>query len=192
MKIKNLQPKAYNLKPNLGFTLLETTIAMGIFAVVISVTIGAFILSIQTQRVVLAEKAVSENINFALEFMSRQIRVARRDGEGTCISLDDTLEVSGSQISFINGANDCVRFFLSDNTIKYENITTSSGIIPLIDASVVTIVGLSFFVQGQTSIDSEQPRATIVLRASGAGQSLEAQGVTFNIQTTVSTRALDI
>ena len=192
MKIKNLQPKAYNLKPNYGFTLLETTIAMGIFAVVISVTLGAFILSIQTQRVVLAEKAVSENINFALEFMSRQIRVARRDGAGVCISLDDTLEVSGSQISFINGANDCVRFFLSGNTIVYENITTGSGTIPLTDSSVIRIVGLSFFIQGERSGDSGQPRATIVLRASGAGQSLEAQGVTFNIQTTVSTRALDI
>jgi len=179
-------------KGNKGFTLLETTIAMGIFAVVISITIGAFILSIQTQRVVLAEKAVAENINFALEFMSRQIRVARRDGAGGCISLDDTLEVSGSQISFINGADDCVRFFLSSNTIVYENITTSSGIIPLTDGSVVNVVGLSFFIQGQTSGDSEQPRATIVLRTSGAGQSLEAQGVTFNIQTTVSTRALDI
>jgi len=53
-----------NKRKSDGFSLLETIVAMGIFTVVISVTIGAFLVAIKAQRVVLTEKAMSENINF--------------------------------------------------------------------------------------------------------------------------------
>ena len=181
-----------NKRKSDGFSLLETTVAMGIFTVVISVTIGAFLVAIKAQRVVLTEKAISENINFALEFMSRQMRVAKRDTAGACISTNSTFDTQGSQVSFINADLSCIRFFLSFGALTYENTTTFSGEIALTDNTVVSIDKLSFLVQGEQNSDLEQPRATVVISASGAGNSAESQGVQLNIQTTVSTRGLDI
>ena len=181
-----------NKRKSDGFSLLETTVAMGIFTVVISVTIGAFLVAIKAQRVVLTEKAMSENINFALEFMSRQMRVAKRDTAGVCIPINSTFNTQGSQISFINSSLDCISFFLSFGALVYENTTTPSGEIALTDNTIVKIDSLSFLVQGEQNSDPEQPRVTMVISASGAGKSAESQGVQLNIQTTVSTRELDI
>lgn len=178
---------------NKGFSLLETTVAMGIFSVVITVSMGAFLLTIKAQKVVTTEKAIAENLNFALEFMSRQMRVAASDTSGSCISSGDTFEIAGSsEISFINANQHCVRFFLASGVLIYENITTSSGNIPLTDSSAADIDSLLFLVQGESDGDSEQPRATISISASGAGNSPESQGVQFSVQTTISARELDL
>ena len=81
-----------------GFTLLEMTVSMGIFSIVMIVTIGAFLLTIKAQRVALAEKAVAENVSFAMEFMSRQMRVVKRDSLGVCIDSNNTYQATGPEV----------------------------------------------------------------------------------------------
>ena len=175
-----------------GFTLLETVVAMGIFLVVMTVTMGAFFLTIKAQRVALTEKAVAENINFATEFMSRQMRVVKRDSLGVCITPNNTYETTGSDISFLNANDECIRFFLLNSEIVYENITAGSGSISLTNGGLVAINNLNFTIRGEANSDLEQPRVTISIMAQGAGSKPEAQGVKLNIQTSVSARALDI
>ncbi|MEX2145042.1 MAG: prepilin-type N-terminal cleavage/methylation domain-containing protein [Candidatus Spechtbacterales bacterium] len=181
------------LKRGQGFTLLETIVALGIFTVIVTASFSALVLSLQAQRSVLAEKAVSENVNYATEFMSRQMRVAKRDGAGGCIVVNSTFQTpSATEIQFINGNDKCVRFFLSSGAIQYENITDVSGIIPLTTGSAVSVDTLDFSILGELRGDSEQPRATITIQASAVGSQPEIEKARVDIQTTVAVRGLDV
>lgn len=178
-----------------GFTLLETVVALGIFTVVLMASFSAFIMTLRVQRAILAEKAISENINYALEFMSRQMRVAKRDGGGICVIANTTYETPlPTEIKFINGSDECVRFFLLSGAIQYENTTTASGIIPLTTSAVVSVDILDFSILGEAKApgDFEQPRATITIRASGVGGQPEVKSARVEIQTTVVARGLDV
>ena len=174
-----------------GFTLIETTVAVGVFGVVILAIMGAFLISLQAQRSALAEKAVAENVNFALEFMSRQMRVAQRAQDASCITTGNTYEVTGggTQISFINADDECITFSVVNSAITYETDVVSA--VPITNNDLVNVSSLDFIAQGETDADSEQPRVTISIQAHGAGPSPEVQGVQLNVQTTVSARALD-
>ena len=178
-----------------GFTLMETIVALAIFTTVLLASFSAFTLSLSAHRAILAEKAISENVNYAVEFMSRQMRVAKRDGAGGCIASNTTYQTfsSDTEIKFINGGDECVRFFLSAGAIHYENITLDPGtIIPLTTSAVVSVDLLDFSILGESRGDIEQPRATITIRASGVGNRPEVQGARVDIQTTVVARGLDI
>lgn len=197
MNKKNLKPKTYNLKAKKGFSLIELIVGMGIFSVVSIVAISSFLLSVRAHRIILAEKEVSESVNFALEFMSRQMRVVQKfDGSVTCSGLTsgETFynPTDTTEVRFINSQDKCIRFFLASDSIMYENTTDLTGNISLTNISIVDIKSLNFFLQGQLDSDLEQPRVTIAIEAGGVGPSAEEQGVSFEIQTTVSSRALDV
>jgi len=173
---------------------METIVALAIFTTVLLASFSAFTLSLGAHRAVLAEKAIAENVNYAVEFMSRQMRVAKRDGAGGCIASNTTYQTPlSTEIRFINGGDECVRFFLLGGAIQYENITNDSGtIIPLTTGASVSIDTLNFSILGELRIDNEQPRVTITISASGVGERPEIQGVRVDIQTTVVARGLDI
>ncbi len=74
-----------------GFTLIEIIVSLGIFAVVAVVALGALVRIITANKKAQTVQAAVTNINFALDAMSREIRVGRNyycvSGPGSSFAL---------------------------------------------------------------------------------------------------------
>src|SRR3989339_135837 len=65
-----------------GFTLIELIVALGVFMVVMTITLSAFLNIMDIQKKTEAFRKVNDNLNFAMEAMMREIR----EGEDYCPS----------------------------------------------------------------------------------------------------------
>jgi prepilin-type N-terminal cleavage/methylation domain-containing protein len=59
---------------NKGFTLIEMIVSLAVFAVVVTVAVGAMLVLINTNQQLQAEQSVMTNLSFALDTMTREIR----------------------------------------------------------------------------------------------------------------------
>lgn len=170
-----------------GFTLIEMLVAIGIFAVVMTMAMAAFLNVTDLQAKTESFRKVNDNLNFAMEAMMREIR------EGYYYKCDDVDCVDDGN------TNNNISFTLLDpdgneKTIKYEKsgdfITRDDGSGPTqITSDSVIINNLFFVTKGVGTGDAFQPLVTISITAvSGKKTKLKS---TLNIQTTVSQRKLD-
>lgn len=151
-------------------TLIELVVAIGIFGLVSLVIFGIFILATGYQRRIVAVKNVEDNLRFAIESMSREIRT----GRGFVKNPD-------SSLSFINAEDPPknVVYRLYNGMIE-KSIDNGSTYLQ-VTGSEVTIDYLTFVLAGQ------QPRITIAI---GATSKVGTQSSNLKVQTTISSRLL--
>ena len=58
----------------LGFTLIEMIVSLGVFSVVVTTAVGAMLVLISTNQQLQSEQSVMTNLAFALDTMTREIR----------------------------------------------------------------------------------------------------------------------
>lgn len=68
-----------------GFSIIEMIVAVAIFALVIGSVMGLFISAIHAQRKFLATQKLLDETSYIMEYMSRSLRMAKRDNTGNCI-----------------------------------------------------------------------------------------------------------
>jgi prepilin-type N-terminal cleavage/methylation domain-containing protein len=68
-----------------GFTLIELVVVMAVFMFIIGAAIGIFISIVQAQKKVLAEQQLLNQVSYAEEYMSKALRMAKKDTGGTCL-----------------------------------------------------------------------------------------------------------
>lgn len=186
---------------NKGFTLPELLASLAIFSLVIGGASGIFISTIQAQRRVLASQELLDQTSYLMEYMSRALRMARK--ELNCTNPEDPstcscLTIKGygynyeiqeeGGMRFINYNGICQEFYLSGTKLK-EN---KDGSISDLTSNALKV--LSFNIGPADSwyqTDKKQPRVTLFLEIKGAGLKPEAQPE-IKIQTTISQRALDV
>jgi len=177
---------------NRAFTLIEIMVAVAIFAILLTTFTGFFLSAVQAQRKALASQELIDNVSYNLEYMSRAIRMARKDLAGDCISMKNNYEITqqGRGIEFKNYQGECQEFFWnnSDNRL-YES--KNEEVLPLTPAGLEV---LSFQLgpsdswgQGQET----QSRVTLYLEIKGKGEKPELQPE-IKIQTTISQRNLNV
>ena len=202
--------KCLNVKmTNTGFTLVEMLVAMTAFLIVIGAIFGIFVLAIQQQRRALASQVLLGQTSYALEYISRALRIADKQLAGNpapaCLSQNGLnyeipLEYQilgdenlGRGLRFINTleGNDCQAFFLEHNKLKYKRrINTINEITSDFTSDKLEITSLLFNLSGQSQADYLQPKVTIFLEIKSRGI---IQGQPFlKIQTTISQRKLDV
>ncbi len=175
---------------NKGFTLIEMTVAMAIFTLLVGVTTGVFISSIKNQKQVLATQEILDQTSYLMEYMSRSLRMAVKDdiesGGVTrdCLSLDRVnYEFVGQCLKFRNYQNKCQQFCLDAATHQMKdengNYLTSENL--QVSDFLVTLIG-----ERQPPSDSLQPKVTISLNIAGREQT------SVKIQTTISQRNPDV
>jgi len=177
-----------------GFTLIEMLVAMAIFSTVIGIITGIFITGIRQQKMALDSQIVLDQTSYALEYMGRALRFAKKqlDGDPVCL-LGSGLNVEttrgGSGIKFINHlqGNDCQEFFLENGQIKYWRQSDPNPPLPLTSAKL-EVISLKFDLAGEWQTDDLQPRITIFSEIKSAGASGQSQ----KIQTSISLRNLDV
>lgn len=176
-----------------GFTLVEIIVALAIFSIIIGITSGVFLSGIQAQRKTLASQDLLDQTNYALEYMSRALRMARKELSAPgCLSqngLNYEITRGGKGLKFINYQGVCQEFFWDINTNRLKE--SKGGFEEFLTSADFEIKSFNIKLAGESESDTDQPRVTLFLKIKGKGQKPEEQPE-IKIQTTISQRSLDI
>ena len=156
-----------------GFTLIELLVSIGIFGLVLTVIFGVSGIVLLAQRRIIAAKNVEDNLRFALESMSREIRTGTGflSGAGT--------------ISFTNARAQSVIYQLNNKAIEKSS---DGGIsFAAITGPEASVDYLNFYILGPAPGDGLQPRVTVTIGATGQ---VGNQTANLKVQATVSERLL--
>lgn len=170
-----------------GYTLVELMIAMGLFAFVMTITSGAYLLMINLNRKTQGLASGIDNLSFALESMTRTIRTG---GDYNCGGIGDCPSGS-STFSFVDNAGRAVTYTLGTQTGESGGdvgAVFSNGV--AVTAPIVNVTALTFYAAGTSSSDEIAPRVTMTV--SGTVSVGPGQTEPFTVQTGATMRGSDL
>lgn len=180
-----------------GFTLIEVLLAVGVLTILAGTASGALISAMRAYQEVTAVQNMTDNVQFALEYMSRQMRLARRSTGSECSSFPPwplpagvTFQTFPNIIQFVDYQSRCIVYIIAAEMIFVSTNNLAGPFLPLTSSSMVRISFPEFIIRGGTQGDGLQPRVMIKFRAQGVTQNIP-KGPTLSVQTSVSTRSLD-
>jgi len=162
---------------NKGFTLVEVLTASSIVILVITAAIGIFVSTTVAERGVVRMKTVEDNARYAMETMSREIRMG--------VAIDSALSGGcGDVLSFTDSRGDIQRYYLSVLPGGQQQLRQVIGATddPITSPSV-NVSNLSFCVNDFFGLNIH-PRVTIVMTV----ESADDPSSVISLQTTVSIR----
>lgn len=176
-----------------GYTLVELLTGIAIFLMVVFSATGVLISAFRAQRRALATREIIDSASYAIDYMSRAIRMAKKDDieiRGnitnclTALEKNYQIESDNKKITFRTyKLNECQSFSLENTRIKETKGTAENFLTP----ESLEVTSLKFFVSGDESNDNLQPRVTIFLEIQKKGD----PATKISLQTTVSQRDLD-
>jgi len=171
-----------------GFTIIEMMVSIGLFVMVLTVSMSALLAVVDGYRKAQTLGVASDSSKLILEDMTRSIV----QGNSFHCDKDDTTPIVTEPNSCSSGANSLVlqsneggqiEYWLLNNEVWKKNVDGSSG--RLSNTDVVVITDLTFIVEAGESGD-DQPRVMVKLSGDvGQGDELSH----FDVQTTVTQRA---
>lgn len=178
---------------NKGFTLTEMMVAVALFAVVVFVSLGALVSIFDANRRAQSSKTVVDNLNLALEDMTRTVRFGdhyycgandREDRANECeLNPQDALSVTFE--------GDRVIYRLCEGEIRRGDDEEDCNDMQAITSSDTVIDHLDFYVfNSEDSSPNRQPYVLAVIKGH-VGNKATLQS-SFSIQTIMSQRKLDI
>jgi len=203
-------------KKNTGFTLVEMLVAIAVFMTVMTAVIGAMLSVIDANRKSQAIKSVIDNLNFAIETISRDMRVA----QNYSCSTDDPMPMNpdfssgdcpsgGEAVQYQKSDTEYVQYRFEANPASGEGnlqrricTPTPNDCPNTVDAwqsitaptSTLQIDKMTFYVLGTGTKnnaygDKNQPR--VVITAEGMAGTKETVRTDFTLQTSISQRPLE-
>lgn len=169
-----------------GYSLAELMVAVSLFAFVMMLSSGSYIMMISINRQAQSLATGINSLSFALETMARTIRTGSTYcGSSTCNSGG-----SGDSFDFLDKDNHLVRYTLSGSKIRLTDSTGSTY--DLTDPSVI-VTSLAFYPEGTATYaggDSRQARVSIIITGNvpyGPGKTQ-----TFTVETLAVMRGTDL
>ena len=189
--------KGFSPKNNMqkGVTIIELLVTIIVFAIVITGFLNLFSYAFKAQIKVLDSQHLLANTAYVSEYISRSLRMARKDIIGNCITAKYNFENPSGQenaISFLNYEEICQEFLLSDNSLQVKKSINDSASslqegLPLFPSDI-NVEDLKFQIAGETQDDKLQPKVTFIIKL----QTSRNPPQEFNFQTTISQRNLDV
>jgi len=176
-----------------AFTLIEVLVAVGIFSLVMGMVSAILLSAISLQRKNLAVQRLLDQTSYALEYMSRTLRMAKKQTSDlpSCISQDYNYEITrgGYGIKFIDEQDVCHEFYWDSSLRQLKEVkgTQESFLTP----EELEVTNFKINLSGEYGEDEKQPRLTILLQIKGR-RGLVEEFPEIKIQTTISQRRLDI
>jgi type II secretory pathway pseudopilin PulG len=172
-------------------------VAVAIFAIVMTVAAGSLLAVIEADHKAQAQKSVMNNLNFALESMSRMVRVGTRYHCGTITApglLENPADCPGGGTLFaFEGAGgddadaaDQIVFRLRSGQME-QSTDGGTSYLPF-TAPEVVIEDMDFYVTGSDPGDNEQPRVILTVRGYAGVRRARSE---FNVETSITQRILD-
>lgn len=169
------------LKNNSGFTLVELMVALGLFSLLLLMTVGGFVRSLRTERQTSAFTFVNNSLSIAIEQMGKEIRT----GRNFCAS--GTSCQSSSVLSFLSAKGTIITYCLDGDAIK-RNAGSDCTSGKKITGDNVNVQYLAFLISNNQGNNGWPPRVTILVGANSKKQMPASYNI--NLQTTVSSRSL--
>lgn len=178
-----------------GFTLIEIMVSVAIFAIIITSGIGALVTMTQSYSKAQKNKQVHQGLNYALETMTREIRLGKNfqanptgilGGIGGVDGIGSSLRVTTSD------RRGTVRYYLNNGVLFLERtnaLNAQNGTFALTNANQIIIDNVRFTVTGTAewaTPDYHQPLVWIQIQAHATGEPDKT-----SVQTLVSQRTLD-
>lgn len=181
--------KFYNIQKNKGFTLVEMLVSVALFSIVVVIALGSIITIIDTNRKSQSLTLVMNNLNFALESMTRTIKTSTEVVESGGLyrfkkQKDDPDDPHEPDVWVTYKHDDANQTILR---CKKGDSGTCSNFIPVISEDV-KVEKFDFEVLG--NIADEQWRVFMVIE--GVAKMSPRVSSKFNVQTTVSPRNLNL
>lgn len=165
-----------------GFTLVEMIVSLGLFTIIMFIATSAFLSIVNTDRKARSVRVAADNLNLALEDMSRRIKTGTGYGCGGA-SVPTDCPSGASSFSFTDQATTTrTTYTLSGGAILREGQRATSP--------EITITRLTFIVRGAPAGDNIQPSVLVLVD----GALLPSPGIattTFKIQTLITQRVYD-
>lgn len=180
-----------------GFTLIELLISIGLFMVVMTISLGSVLSIIDAGRKSRSLKAVMINLNFAVEVISREVKFGKNYYCGIDTTQPHTAKQDctggsvppGTAITFTtsNGVDTIYRL----QGTQIEKSTNYGASYQAITAPDVIVQNMKFYVFGTTAYpDTAQPRVLLFMKGyAGTKPTLQS---TFYLQTVMSQRVPDL
>lgn len=199
--------KQFSNKKN-GFTLIEILVSVFLFFGILVMVLGFFSYAVTGQKKALAAQEISDQISYVMEYMSRSMRMARKDVGGTCISAgmnyENTLPIADySCLRFLyydqsDEKNKCQEFCFDSNNEQLKrrksNDENAAGLADSevdLTSSKLKVNSAKFNIIGEEDVDNTtQPRVTISLNVEKQDTKPEFNAKV-EIQSTISQRNLD-
>lgn len=179
-----------HIKKTGGFTLVEMIVSLGLFTIILFAAMSSFLTLINADRKSRTTQVAMDNLNFALEDMSRRIKTGYAYD---CDMLGGSTDCPNGAMMFNftdqNGV-DKVTYKLNDGKIE-RNVRPIGQVGAYVPATApeITINSLKYIVNGTTSGDGVQPYVTILIKGTTNINSVTSS---FNIQTTATQRIYDL
>ncbi len=189
-----IKPKTYSVQPGSpGFTLVEMIVSVGLFAIVMVVSITALLALVDANRKARTLQSVVNNLNVALDGMVRSLRMGhtyRCDSTDPVTNGPNSCPDGGTLISFITHDGGVVVYDW-DNVAERLRVSRNGGTSSYLTAPEVEITEMKFYVVGTTPGDEFQPKVVMVIKGV-ANTGISKTQTTFSIQSTAVQRVLDI
>jgi len=159
-------------KTTTGFTLVELMVSVALFSIVVAISMTAILSVVDANKKAQSMKSVMNNLNFALETMTRSIKT----GTGLVIfqlGYVETTDQDENQIKYSLGTGDN-----AGSIVRVVN----GGLQEVLTAPEVQITSLAFI-----NITSSQPSVVMIIR--GIAKANARVSSEFNIQTTITQRS---
>lgn len=200
-----------------GFTLIEIMVAVSIFAIVMLIGVGALLTMVEVNKRAQGINSVMNNLNAAIEQMSRSIRVGSTYYCGDSSVSPSPLILAQPQDCSLSGGlllafeptggdpddvDDQTVYRLNGTQLERSLCSGANqlcgpegekdGAWVAITAPEVIITDFRFYVTGSTPLlngDSEQPRVVMIVRGTA---NVQGGPTEFTVQSSITQRLIDI
>ncbi len=170
-----------------GFTLIELMTAVSLFIIVMTISMSSLLGVFDANRKSRSIKAVMNNLNLAVESMSKEMRYGSNYhcGSSGNESSPNSCSSGSTYLTFLSSGGAQLTYRLNASTL--EKREDNAQFIPLISSDVV-IDKFVFYVLGAEASDGLQPKVIMELKGHvGTGRNRSD----FNLETQVSQRKRD-
>jgi prepilin-type N-terminal cleavage/methylation domain-containing protein len=169
------------LMKNQGFTLIEIAVSLSIFAILITLTMGAFLRGFYLQKKVIEMQAVQREAAYLMEIVSREIRTASDVDAGQAQNTDSSLTISNHEGDSLIFCRSSVEGVCTNNNTGEYFAMGQVGAMSVINASDIKVNRLIFYT---SSFTNQQPLVTISMEL----QSRKDPTVVMSLQSSVAMR----
>ncbi len=159
-------------KNNDGFTLLEITVAMGVFVILFTLTLGIYSATLKTERRAIQMSKLQKEAQLIMEVLAKKIRTNKINYDFYTSNQVDTIN-GESYLALLDNVNNETVFRLNANSIEVCTTNcgseSSPGAFNAIPATDVLIDSLTFFITPSTNPFNnptsypEFPKTTVVV-----------------------------
>ncbi|MCX6737509.1 MAG: prepilin-type N-terminal cleavage/methylation domain-containing protein [Candidatus Parcubacteria bacterium] len=168
------------IKKKGGFTLVESLVAITVFLVVVTIAGGIYIGLVRQERRLYAFLKTENSIRFALDYMGRDIRMARSYDE---FEDQNVFPYGGTSLTFVDYNRQDTTYEFREKGIFISRGAGGNSLSLLSDTIEVNY--LKFYITNNTPGD-KQPSVTISLEATDKNT-----GFKYSLETAVTPRNLN-